>query len=95
MAEPRAKTRMEQWLAANKHKFGTTDGLPGEFHRECLFNLIKPGSTVGIITSHGSKLSGRVVMRGPAGWVFNAGGPHGTPAIADERNTIYVGGARL
>lgn len=89
-------TQMEAWLAKNKHKFGTTDGLPGEFHREQLFNLIKPGSTVGIITPHGNKLHGRVVMRGPAGWVFGiAGSAHGQPAIADERNTIYVGGAKL
>jgi hypothetical protein len=25
--------------------------------------------------------SGRAVMRGPAGWVLNMGGPHGRPGI--------------
>jgi hypothetical protein len=25
--------------------------------------------------------TGRAVMRGPAGWVLNMGGPHGRPAV--------------
>lgn len=65
-------------------------GLPGLLDRELLYNKIRPGSRVTIVTPHGSKLTGRAVMRGPAGWVLNLGGPHGTPGIADDENTIAV-----
>ena len=34
--------------------------------------------------------TGRAVMSGPAGWVLNMGGPHGTPAIADVENIVRV-----
>jgi len=57
---------------------------------ETLFNKIRPGSKVTIITPHGSKLKGKAVMRGPAGWVLNLGGKYGTPGIADETNVITV-----
>jgi hypothetical protein len=52
------------------------------------FAKIKPGSRVTIVTRLGQQRTGRAVMRGPAGWVLNMGGRHGTPAIADERNTV-------
>ena len=88
--------RMETWLAKNKEKFGTQDGLPGEFHRETLFLQIKPRSKVGIITPHGSRITGKVVMRGPAGWVFAIDDTkHGQPEIASQKNTIWVAGAKL
>jgi hypothetical protein len=32
--------------------------------------------------------TGKVVMRGPHGFVLNLGGPHGTPGIVDERNFV-------
>ena len=38
-----------------------------------------------------SEKTGRAVMRGPAGWVLNMGGAHGTPAIANADNIVYVG----
>lgn len=86
--------RMDNWLARNKERFGTQDGLPDEFHRKSLFALIKPHAKVGIITPHGSRLTGRVIMKGPAGWVIAIDGSrHGQPAIASPENTIWVSGA--
>lgn len=85
----------ENFLAKNKAKFGTHDGLPGAFHRECLFNQIGPQKQVSIVTPHGNIVDGRVVMRGPAGWVLNLGGKYGTPGIATPENTIYVAGASI
>ena len=34
--------------------------------------------------------TGRAVMRGPAGWVLNMGGKHGTPAIASTENIVRI-----
>jgi hypothetical protein len=67
-------------------------GFPGPFEQEQLFNKIRPGSRVTIVTPHGSKLTGRAMMRGSAGWVLNLGGAHGTPGIASEDNVIAVRG---
>ncbi len=55
-----------------------------------LIDSIKPRSRVTIITPHGSKLTGKAVMKGPYGWVINLGGKYGTPAIATDDNTIAV-----
>ncbi len=57
---------------------------------ESLFNLIKPGAKVTIVTPHGNRITGSAVMRGPAGWVLNTGGPHGTPKIANDDNVVKV-----
>ena len=90
-----------EWLKKNKEKFGTQDGLPGAFQREMLFGLIKPGKMVmielpGLGNDTAVRIaSGRVVMKGPAGWVLNMGGAHGTPGIADERNVVWVVGVQL
>ena len=84
-----------EWLQRNKGAFGSHDGLPGAFWRECMFNAIRVGKQVAIVTPHGSVLQGRAVMRGPAGWVLNLGGAHGTPGIADERNTVWVVGVMV
>jgi hypothetical protein len=59
-----------------------------------LFSLIRHGSRVTIVTPHGSERTGRAVMRGPAGWVLNMGGPHGTPGIASPDNVIRVKAAK-
>ena len=83
----------KEWLKVKKASLGTRDGLPGEFHQEYLFAGIKVGSRVAIKTTHGSLFEGRAVMRGPAGWVLNLGGDHGTPGIASERNVVWVTGA--
>jgi hypothetical protein len=29
-------------------------------------------------------------MRGPAGWVLNLGGAHGTPGITSEENLVRI-----
>ena len=51
---------------------------------------IRPGDRVTIITPHGHRIGGRPVMRGPAGWVINGGGPYGTPHIDSEANIVHV-----
>lgn len=64
------------------------------------FDSIRPGSRVTIMVPAGigrsgveyKPKSGRAVMRGPAGWVLNMGGPHGTPGIATPENTVKVSG---
>jgi hypothetical protein len=64
-----------------------------------LIDLIKPGDKVTILRPGGrnrdgsrdyTRVTGRATMRGPAGWVLNCDGPHGTPAIADEENIVSV-----
>ena len=51
---------------------------------------IRHGDRVTILTPHGSKLTGKAVMRGPYGWVLNLGGAHGTPGIATAENIVSV-----
>jgi hypothetical protein len=55
-----------------------------------LTSVIHAGDRVTIVDRFGKQRSGRAVMRGPAGWVLNMGGKHGTPAIADDNNTVRV-----
>lgn len=45
-----------------------------------------------IVNRFGQQRTGRAVMRGPAGWVLNMGGAHGTPAIATPDNVTKVSG---
>lgn len=61
-----------------------------------LVDAIGPGDRVTIVDRFGQERTGRAVMRGPAGWVLNMGGKHGTPAIATDENTVSVkyGGRR-
>lgn len=64
-----------------------------------ILDTIKAGSRVTIQVYAGmgrdgaeyKPKTGRAVMRGPYGWVLNMGGPHGTPAVANEENIIRVG----
>lgn len=49
---------------------------------------IRAGDRVTIRTPHGNELTGKAVMRGPAGWVLNLGGKHGTPGIATAANLV-------
>lgn len=58
------------------------------------YDRIGPGAVVTIRTPQGQLRRGRAVMRGPHGWVLNMGGPHGTPGVADEENTVAVKAAR-
>jgi hypothetical protein len=55
-----------------------------------ILNAIRPGDRVTIRNRFGQERTGRAVTRGPAGWVLNMGGRHGTPDIADERNIVRV-----
>lgn len=86
---PTSEGPVQRWLAKNKRKIESHDGLPGPWHREHIFNSIRPRSKVGIITPHGNILTGSAVMVFPSHAVLNGGGAHGTPLIADRTNTIY------
>jgi hypothetical protein len=59
-----------------------------------MFSTIQPGDRVTIVTPRGQEMTGRAVMKGPAGWVLNMGGRYGTPALADEDNVIKVSKSR-
>lgn len=59
--------------------------------KKSVYNDIKPGSQVTMRTEHGSELTGRAMMKGPAGWVLDLGGPHGTPGIVDQENFVRIG----
>lgn len=55
-----------------------------------LVDVIRRGDRVTIVNRFGQETTGRAVMRGPAGWVLNMGGTHGTPAIACDENIVRV-----
>ena len=55
-----------------------------------LYDAIRPHDRVTIVDHEGHQRTGRAVMLGPAGWVLNMGGPHGTPAIAHSDNVTRV-----
>ena len=55
-----------------------------------LFDTVRSGDKVTIVNRFGQISTGRAVMRGPAGWVLNMGGRHGTPAIATPDNITAV-----
>ena len=55
-----------------------------------MYSQIRNGSRVTIVNRFGQQSTGRAVMRGPAGWVLNMGGQHGTPAIASPENVVKV-----
>lgn len=50
------------------------------------------GSRVTIVDQFGKEHTGRAVMLGPAGWVLNMGGRHGTPQVATLSNFVRVSG---
>lgn len=53
-----------------------------------MFDDIQTGDTVYFFTPHSKQLKGKAVMKGPAGWVVNAGGRHGIPKIVSQKNYI-------
>lgn len=55
---------------------------------------IGPGDKVWIKDRFGKVKAGKVVMRGPAGWVLNMGGKYGVPAIANEGNIVKIVNAK-
>ena len=54
------------------------------------FDAIRPGDRVTITNRFGQLRTGRAVMTGPAGFVLDMGGRHGTPDIATPENTVRV-----
>lgn len=76
----------------------TVPAAPGPFSKylgrnpegPTLYDAIRHGSRVTIVDRFGKQRTGRAVMRGPAGWVLNMGGPHGTPGIAHPDNVTRV-----
>jgi hypothetical protein len=55
-----------------------------------LVDAIRAGCRVTIVDRFGVQRTGRAVMRGPAGWVLNMGGRHGTPAIASDPSIVQT-----
>jgi hypothetical protein len=49
-----------------------------------LYDSIRHGDKVTFVDRFGQSRTGRAVMRGPAGWVLNMGGAHGTPQVVHE-----------
>ena len=83
----------KDWLAKWAANFGTRDGLPGEFHRAGIFDMLGPQMAVAVVTPHGSVLTGRTVMKGPAGWVAADDRTRGAcPLICNETNTVWTSG---
>lgn len=65
--------------------FQTTTGEPVSVSR-----VIQRGDRVTIRTPQDQYRTGTAVMLGPAGWVLNMGGPHGTPGIASDKNVVKI-----
>ena len=59
-----------------------------------LLDTIRPRDRVTIVDRFGKRHTGTAVMPGPAGWVLNMGGPHGTPGIATDDNVVAVRAGR-
>lgn len=55
-----------------------------------ILQAIHRGDRVTIVNRFQQESTGTAVMRGPAGWVLNMGGPHGTPGIATDENIVKV-----
>lgn len=51
---------------------------------------IRMGDRVTYVDHRGQEHTGKAVMRGPAGWVLNLGGAHGTPGICDADTVVRV-----
>ena len=49
---------------------------------------IQVGDSIIFSTPHTTEMKGRAVMKGPGGWVVNAGGRHGIPKIVSEANFV-------
>ncbi len=70
----------------------------GEIHSRFNAESIRPGDRVEILIYAGmgrngpewTPKTGRAVMLGPAGWVLNMGGRHGTPGIATDKSFVRI-----
>ena len=52
------------------------------------YTEIQVGDMITFSTPHTAEMKGKAVMKGPAGWVVNAGGRHGIPKIVSEANFV-------
>ena len=52
------------------------------------YENIQVGDSITFSTPHTKEMTGRAVMKGPHGWVVNAGGRHGIPKIVSEANFV-------
>ncbi len=59
-----------------------------------IHDTIGHGDRVTFVDRFGKQQSGKAVMRGPAGWVLNMGGRHGTPAVPSADSIVKVRKAR-
>ena len=55
-----------------------------------MFEDIHVGDSVTMKTPQGQELRGKAVMKGPHGWVVNAGGRYGTPKVVSQSNFIKL-----
>ncbi len=85
--------RTASFLARNKDRFGSPDGLPAEFHRRAFFGLARAGKRAAFATPQGSISSGRIVMCFSTHAVLNLGGTHGRAGVMTPENCVYVAGA--
>lgn len=92
-------------VRVGRHRFRGVGPNPGgyltslsEAHRPSeagLMSQIRAGDRVTFADHFGQLRVGRAVMPSAhGGWVLNMGGPHGTPAVVDERNVVRVKKAR-
>lgn len=86
-----------KWVIEKDTREARNPDLP-EGDAQRLVDSIRHGDKVTILVPAGfgrggqewKPRTGRAVMRGPAGWVLNLGGAHGTPGIASSRNIVSV-----
>ena len=52
------------------------------------YTEIQVGDMITFSTPHTAEMKGKAVMKGPAGWVVNAGRRHGIPKIVSEANFV-------
>ena len=86
--------KLRKHLAAHRAKRAKS-GNPFDWREQreqtgTIIDSIRHGDRVTIVDRFGKSHSGKAVMRGPAGWVLNMGGAHGTPGIATAENIVKV-----
>ena len=90
-----------KWVSRNRERFGSSDNLPAEFHRQQLFPLLKRGSKVvwrgvqrpGDTVIHLSAGRVQILTRGSHASVLVTGSSGARPALVDVRNIVWCAGA--
>lgn len=86
--------RLTKWLKANKESFGSSDGYPGEFHRQQLWGMVVPQCRVAIIDSRNQVHEGKVMIKSASHASFLIDGSSGArPGMVDARNIIWCSNA--